>query len=272
MLRYTKVVVNDIGLGLSVHVTTPNDKLAVFDLGASSTFSPLSKFYYNTVIDYLFITHPHRDHIQDIANLRYFPRYLNAPKGVDVDELINEARVEDKPIFKKYKNLVSSSAEEPTLYTQILPQATGGLFIQSFRAPSLLFNNLNDVSSITVLDFKGSKMVICGDNEKASLDELMRSWNFKQAIANADILIAPHHARESSFHRPFINAVRPALTLISDTSNVATSASNLYSACSLGMNVQKRKLNTTNYRSCLSTRKDGQIEVHLQRNTRVFID
>lgn len=113
-------------------------------------------------------------------------------------------------------------------------------------------------------------MVICGDNEKSSLRELMESRRFQQAVANADILVAPHHGRESGFHAPFLNTVCPSLTIISDTSKVATSASGLYSAYSSGLNVNYISSGENGLRRCLSTRKDGPIEVHLQSNITVI--
>lgn len=269
MHPFTRVLVNDVGLGLSIHVITPNGKLAVFDLGASPTSSPLKRFSYDTVIDYLFISHPHRDHIQDITNLRYYSRFLNVPQNVDVNILIAAAREEDKPMFRIYKQLLDNRNYDSSSYARILPQVTGGLFIESFRATSCCSNNLNDVSSISILNFEGSKMVICGDNEKSSLRELMESRRFQQAVANADILVAPHHGRESGFHAPFINTVSPSLTIISDTSKVATSASGLYSAYSSGLNVNYIGSDENGFRRCLSTRKDGPIEVRLQSHITV---
>lgn len=270
MYPFTKVLVNNVGLGLSIHVTTPKGKLAVFDLGATATSSPLKGFPYGMAIDFLFITHPHRDHLQDIPNLRYYPRYLNVSGIVDANSLIKEARAEDKQIFRIYKKLLDHLAYDSSPHTRLLPQITGGLFIESFRSPSRCFSNLNDVSAVTILNFEDSKMVICGDNEKNSLEELMENRRFQQAVENADILVAPHHGRESGFYSPFVNTVRPSLTIISDTSKVSTSASRLYSFHSSGMNVKYRSSGARDFRYCLSTRKDGPIEVRLQQNITVI--
>lgn len=261
MYSFTRVLINDVGLGLSIHVTTPDGKIVVFDLGAAPNSSPLKSLSYGKVIDYLFITHPHRDHIQDITNLQYTPGYLNISEAVDVNSLIKAARKEDKPMFEIYKLLLSSVDCDSSPHTQL---SAGGAFIESFRATSCDFSNLNDVSSVTVLYFENTKMVICGDNEKSSLGELMRNRRFQQAVKNADILVAPHHGRESGFHASFVDTVCPSLTIISDTSKVTTSASKLYSSHSRGMKVNYRNSSKEDFRACLSTRKDGPIEVRLQ--------
>ena len=64
----------DVQHGSASHIKTPNDRHLVIDLGTGSysenkEFSPLmhlKKKYGVGQLDYVVITHPHRDHIDDI--------------------------------------------------------------------------------------------------------------------------------------------------------------------------------------------------------------
>ena len=79
----------------------------------------------------------------------------------------------------------------------------GGLEIQTFSTSACDHSNFNNFSIITVFKFSGVKVVVCGDNEKDSFDKLMKGNDFKNAVRNADVLVAPHHGRESAYHSKF---------------------------------------------------------------------
>jgi competence protein ComEC len=60
--------------------------------------------------------------------------------------------------------------------------------------------NLNNCSIVTVLSYARSKIIIPGDNESSSWKALLKRNDLKTAIKDADILLAPHHGRESGWH------------------------------------------------------------------------
>ena len=103
-------------------------------------------------------------------------------------------------------------------------------------------------------------MVVCGDNEKESLDILMNRDTFKEAVRNADILVAPHHGRESGYHDDFVSLVSPYVTIISDSSKSDASAIDKYREKSSGWKVWNRNGGSDD-RYCLTTRSDGNIRV-----------
>jgi competence protein ComEC len=51
----------------------------------------------------------------------------------------------------------------------------------------------------------------------------LKDEGFKKVIKNADILLAPHHGRESGFNNDFINLVKPKITIVSDGKHCDTS-------------------------------------------------
>ena len=74
-------------------------------------------------------------------------------------------------------------------------------------------------------------------------------------------MVAPHHGRESGYYEEFVDLVHPYITIISDKSGTATSASQKYTNKSKGYKVQNKLTGETEDRYCLTTRKDGNIEV-----------
>lgn len=104
-------------------------------------------------------------------------------------------------------------------------------------------------------------MVVCGDNEKESFEILMKRTDFKEAVKDAWVLVAPHHGRESGYYEEFVDLVKPDITIISDKSGTDTSASQKYTNKSKGYTVNNKLTGEKEDRHCLTTRKDGNIEV-----------
>ena len=127
--------------------------------------------------------------------------------------------------------------------------------------------NLNNHSVVTTVQCNGVKILIPGDNESASWEELLGQPSFRTAIANTHVLVAAHHGRESGFYRPLFDHIRPLITLISDGRTVGTSVTSWYDAVTKGRQVRKRSDQTTRDRKCLTTRRDGSIVVEIGANS-----
>ena len=83
----------------------------------------------------------------------------------------------------------------------------------------------------------------------------MKESDFKNAVRGADVLVAPHHGRESAYHSEFVSLVNPRITIISDTTKSDASAVDKYTQRSRGWTVRGEE------RKCLTTRNDGNITV-----------
>lgn len=272
------VVFWDVQHGHSTYIKTPNNRHIVVDLGTGDysgknlEFSPLKHLKSNygvTQLDYVVITHPHLDHIDDILNFDLLnPKVLNRPKHLTNAEVMEGVQEKDKPKFEKYceiNNRYSSSVGENDIDNTTKPENWGGLKIQSFTPSSCNHNNFNNHSIVVVIEFANMKIVIPGDNEKCSFDELMLRPSFMSAIKDADILLAPHHGRESGYNIDFVNQVNPRLTVVSDGRFCETSANGRYSAKSRGWTVH-RKNGTSEERKCLTTNSDGEVLVKFGLN------
>lgn len=267
MAKTATMTVWNVQLGLAVHIKAPNGKYIVIDLGTgdynSGNTSPLAKLRWNDIA-YMIITHPHLDHIDDILQFdNNPPKILHRARTLTNDEVMKGVRDCDRAKFEKYceiNNRYNSPVVPEDRDNPDNSNNYGGLEIQTFSTSACNHSNFNNFSSIAVFTLSGVKVVVCGDNETASFDILLQDNIFKEAIKNADVLVAPHHGRESGYHTDFVSLVYPRITIISDTNKIEASASNKYSQMSKGWNV----LDSTGKmgkRNCLTTRCDGNIRV-----------
>jgi competence protein ComEC len=263
----------DVQHGNALYIKTPNNRNIVVDLGIgdysgnNQLFSPLIELYNKhgvRTIDLLVITHPHRDHIDDILNLRHFSvETILRPNHLQPSDIVSDIREDDKPKFEKYWSMSNSYNRDMTgtPYDINVPQNFGGIKLHRFNTPSLPKNNLNNHSWILVLEYAYTKIVIPGDNEYASLDLLMKQEDFKTAITNCDILLAPHHGRESAYHSDFVCLANPRISIVSDGSICDTSANSKYSSNSRGWDVYKKGTDISTERKLLTTNSNGEIYV-----------
>lgn len=262
MGRIAKMTVWNVQLGLAIHIKAPNGKYIVIDLGTgteeSGNISPLKQLKFEDIA-FMILTHPHLDHIDDILNFDINrPKVLLRQDHLSNEDVMRNVRECDKPKFVKYceiNNQYNIPISPYDAYFTENPNNYGGLEIKKFHTEECNNSNFNNFSIITVLTLSNVKVVICGDNEKESFDILMNQEKFKSAVKDADVLVAPHHGRESAYHAEFVSLVNPRITIISDTIKDDSSASGKYTEISRGWDINGIK------RYCLTTRNDGNIIV-----------
>ncbi len=279
MAKECTVMFWDVQHGHATYIKTPNNRHIVVDLGTGDysgknmEFSPLKYLHTNygvQSIDYVVITHPHLDHIDDILNFDLLkPKVLSRPKQITNEELLEGVQEKDRKKIEKYCEIntrYNSPISSESVNNTSKPENWGDLKILTFTPTTCNHNNINNHSIVVVIEFAKMKIVIPGDNEKCSFDELLARQSFKDAIKNADILLAPHHGRESGYNLDFVNEVNPRLTIVSDGSYCDTSANGRYSAKSRGWTVHK-KSGKSEIRKCLTTNSDGEILVKFGLNS-----
>lgn len=262
MARTASMKIWNVELGLAVHIKAPNGKYIVIDLGSTNSTSPL-KSLSGKEVGYMIITHPHLDHFSDIENINYAkPQILSRCKDYTRSELLEGIRDCDRDKIIQYCNFSESYSSPVPPYIDPRTEAPfDGLTTEVFSTSACDKSNKNNFSSIVVLKLGNAKVVVCGDNEKESFENLMKQTDFKEAVKNAWVLVAPHHGRESGYYEEFVDLVKPDITIISDKSGVDTSASQKYTNKSKGYKINNKLTGVKEDRYCLTTRKDGNIEV-----------
>lgn len=263
----------DVQHGNACYIHTPNDRHIVVDLGTGSysenkEFSPLLHLknkYGVKQLDYVVITHPHRDHIDDIFNFdRLSPKTLHRPKHLTDSEVLEGNKKEDSDkvneyltINKRYSMPVQSgSASDATV-----PDQWGGVKMSFFLSSGCSTTNLNNHSIVTVFEYADSKIIVPGDNEATSWKELIKDSGFLSAAKNSDVLLAPHHGRKAGYCPELFDAIgKVYITIISDGPYSDTSATSSYGGQSKGWRAYYPD-DSYDERLCVTTRQDGVIRV-----------
>ena len=272
----TRFVFWDVQHGSASYIRTPNGKHIVVDLGTGSyarnkTFSPLYylQHVYNVQqLDAVIITHPHRDHLDDICNFDTLsPKALWRTGHLSETDVREGNQSQDSDVIDKY-------LEIDRQYTlPISPGATpfsagnnGGVTIQIYVPSGCATSNLNNHSSVTIMSYGGLKIIIPGDNENPSWNELLERNDFQEAIKDTNVLVASHHGRESGFSSALFDHISPFITIISDGPAGETCVRDRYYQKTQGWFVRKNGSSTMTERRCLTTRNDGAIVVTFQDN------
>ena len=264
------ITIWDVQHGAAAYIRTPSGKTIVVDLGVGAAksrteFSPLlhlKERYGVQALDEVIITHPHRDHLDDIFNFdTVSPRVLRAPKHLSEEEIWAGNQQADKAIIEKYLEISRrySHPVEPQNNPE-RPENNGGVELQIFVPTTSSKTNLNNHSLIAFLTFAESTILIPGDNEEPSWRELLQYDSFRQTLKKCDILLAPHHGRQAGYCADLFEYFKPRLTIVSDGPATETTAVSQYVAKAIGWTVHKRS-GGQEERKVVTTRSDGVINV-----------
>jgi beta-lactamase superfamily II metal-dependent hydrolase len=280
-----KFFIFDVEHGSSTYIRTPNGKHVVIDLGVGSfkrgdeVFSPLAYIHHNwgvNQIDLAVITHPHKDHLDDIDNLTALrPKVLYRPNHLTEREVRSDNQASGSEILDKYFQLsdyyIHPVTEDvsPTVSTNY-----GGVNIEFFHPRFCSRSNINNHSIVTVFSYKGSRIIIPGDNEAPSWKELLQNPAFVNLVKGTHVLVAPHHGREAGYSEELFEHLKPLLCIVSDTVAGETSVTGKYSRKCSGWDVWSRSKRTMAERFCLTTRNDKGVNIefsHDGTNPNMFI-
>lgn len=284
----------DVSHGSAAYMRAGN-KDVVLDCGANSDpeFSPLkwlhTSYYGMNSIDYLIISHPHEDHIEDLDMMNELglkPSILQRPSQATdlVEENLEEAHEEGKEDYiedaEYYLNVLDEYDGDP----DVLPsnpswasddettnnyRADGGIpdrgvTFHHFSAGGLIGSNnyekLNNLSRVTLVNCHGFTMVSMGDLLQGGIDEIKEDSEAMGAIADVEVLVAPHHGRDSSFDRELVSHLNPDLVVFSDKTAKHT-VSGKYGSEANGTSVYNEETETWDERQVVSTNADGRIRL-----------
>ena len=259
----------DVQHGSATYIKTPNQRHIVQDLGTGSvsesnqTFSPLRHLRNSWGVhrlDAVIITHPHKDHLDDIFNFDAMnPTVLMRPTHISPADVWAENPTADARIVNKYFEISGVySAGVEAVNNLTVPPNYGGVTFQFFFPQNCARSNLNNHSIVTVVTFEGFKAVLPGDNEPPSWNELLQSDNFVRAARNADVLLAPHHGRLSASSSALLDLMRPRFVFISDGPEEDTSATGWYGHYAKG-GIVVSKTRGDEERKVVTTRSDAAI-------------
>lgn len=265
------ILMHDVGHGQSIHAFTPAGQVIVIDLGCSADFSPLEWLRKQTgQIDLLVITHPHGDHIDEmlmVYDLGFKVRQFWRPKWLPKAEVYKQNQANYTKKLDKYFEMSDAyNLEIPSGELVGEPLVSGGVSIKEFSSQNCGVSNINNHSGVVVFDYSGSKIMIPGDNEPPSWNELKKQPAFQLAAKNTDIFMASHHGRTSGYEVNLFELFKPSLCMVSDGRVQDTDAADRYSYHASGWTVHSRSGKPSTKRNCVTTRSDGAIDIQIGRN------
>jgi beta-lactamase superfamily II metal-dependent hydrolase len=258
----------DVQHGHATYIGTPDGEDVAIDAGWGSVgtggerFSPLrwlTDQWGVYQLDAAVITHPHYDHVADLEELqRLRPRVLARPK-LD-EQIVVEANRIGRNVVQDYEDWQTGFNAPVTWANPVDCDRANGYRVKKFFPKRCPDADLNNRSIVTVVSYANTKLLIPGDNEAPSWQELLEGRDFVDELRGTDILLAAHHGREAGFCSELFDVIRPSLTVISDGPAGNTSVTSKYAAVTTGWKCWNRR-GGSETRKVLTTRHDGAIVV-----------
>lgn len=200
-----EVSVINVGQGDAIFIKTPDNKNILIDSGSREDKDKLYEFLKSKNIkniDLLVGTHPHEDHIGNMASVIrdytigqvYMPKVTHTTKTFkNVMEAIKEKSV---------------SLKAPSVGDTL--DFNGAIF--KILAPnSGKYKDINNYSIVMKLTYKNNSFLFMGDAEKESEKEIIK----KGETLKADVIKLGHHGSSTSNTKEFIEKVNPKYAVAS---------------------------------------------------------
>lgn len=268
----------DVGRGSAIWADAA-DKDVVIDMGATGDFSPLVRIsdrYGVNHVNYMIVTHPHRDHIEDVVRYNDLGiRVSTLCHNPDATPLLETNMWEEDDdesyleVAEAYKEFLDRFTQPSDIDPTSEDWARGTTFttysLSSGDVSGQRYERMNNLSILTVIERSGFKLVTAGDLLEGGLETMMERAEVRDSVANADVLIAPHHGRKSSYQKDFVDLVDPQLVLISDKPDEGNNHSAYYD--NPGTEVYNESTQEYVDRNALTTRQDGRLRVRANTST-----
>ena len=211
----------DVEHGQCAHLMSDFGTQVLIDCGHNTSTGWRPSTYLSQLgirkLDKLIITNYDEDHASDLANLRaqVAIESMFGNPSVNADALINLKNIGG------IGNGIKALSEMKRAYVGAVPpsQDTALNFQYFWNNYPSDFDDENNLSMVTVIDFSGVRFCFPGDIETAGWESLLRAPAFVSAISTVNILVASHHGRENGCSELLYaqTGLHPQLTIVSDS-------------------------------------------------------
>jgi competence protein ComEC len=180
------------------------------------------------------LTHPDMDHMDGIRD--FFEEFqpdnfwdIDNEKEIDVfknqqakDDWIFYGKLRDKKI-ERVRRLTLYDGAEGKYYNEDEYGNSGGHGLYILAPSNELvreakeLDDYNDCSYVILYVTGNKKILFCGDSHDKTWEYILRKY--KNDVENIDLLIAPHHGRDSNRSYDFLNILKPKLTFFGNANS-----------------------------------------------------
>jgi beta-lactamase superfamily II metal-dependent hydrolase len=256
----------DVEHGACALLTCDNGTMLMIDCGHNSAtgWRPGNHLRQQGInlVEMLFITNYDEDHVSGIANLR---------DSVDVRWLVRNTSVSSALIRNlKSQDGMGQGIERLVYEIENVFTVDGGgnmpifsgLEWRVFWNTPDIFDDENNLSMVLYLKCHGAGVMFPGDLEREGWLELLKNPQFREALRDTQVLVAPHHGRESGCCTEVFQYCNPIYVVISDKGYMYDTQKTIPFYRSVARGGPFR--NET--RRVLTTRKDGSIGFYFGPN------
>ncbi|WP_419927659.1 ComEC/Rec2 family competence protein [Candidatus Poriferisocius sp.] len=177
-------------------------------------------------------SHPDMDHMDGIKSLfeAFEPQnFWDTDNKKELDSSSWNSSPYNAEDWKFYKHLRDSDPEQDPKRLTLLSGANGKFWNQNENgsgggdgikvlAPTQTLvnsanksnDNYNDCSYVLLYRTHGHRIVFGGDSHDATWEHILATW--EKDVTDIDLLIAPHHGRDSGRSYGFLDVLKPTLT------------------------------------------------------------
>jgi competence protein ComEC len=250
----------NVAHGLAASIFTSNRRWIVYDAGRDDDWSPIDyqrRAWSLGRIDLFVLSHAHTDHLRDIdALVAAQPRMVLRPSAAMTTMLREAKTAVAKSVVEEYEDEIDDKYTVDSDENPFALGWAGTTSLRQFVPPR--DDNPNNQSRVVFVDCGGVRLALTGDLERRGWEVLLNKPGFVEVLAETDVLVVPHHGRESGVCEEALEVLSPAICLISDGPVQATS-SDRYALLAGGATVTNAISGEARTRYALTTRSDGNL-------------
>lgn len=262
-----RVEIFNVGHGSAALVIGDNRNIALFDCGHDEAGFRPSRYLPARwrAIQALTVSHYDSDHVSDLAELRAL---------MPIEVLYSNPTISVQQIrrLKEQEGTLTAGIEALLdMKNSFGPPGSGsppdlaGVQLTRFFHSYERFQDMNNLSIVTFVEFDGFSIVFPGDLERAGWLAHLQNQAFRQALARTQYFVASHHGRDNGYCEGVFDWCSPELVIISDTAMQYDTQEHCYASYASGTQFY-RNGQSLGTRFVLTTRCDGHIVLEKTRS------